>query len=196
MISLFFPSAAQVAQFLHLESGAPFSYAHLGATRSGQVLQGYDNDHNSILLGQGERSWEDAKRAIREWRMFPGGWAFILPNDADIQPGRVLCMVARVLGIWWLNSCRIVYVVDEPTRFGFAYGTLPGHAECGEELFSVERRPDGAVHYVLRSFSRPRHWLARMAYPITRAYQRRFVRHSKSAMLRAVGGSMSTLDRS
>ena len=27
--------------------------------------------------------------------------------------------------------CRIVAVVDEPDRYGFAYGTLPGHTERG-----------------------------------------------------------------
>jgi uncharacterized protein (UPF0548 family) len=30
--------------------------------------------------------------------------------------------------------CRVVYVLDEPERRGFAYGTLPGHPESGEEL--------------------------------------------------------------
>jgi phosphatidylserine/phosphatidylglycerophosphate/cardiolipin synthase-like enzyme len=38
-----------------------------------------------------------------------------------------------------VNLCRVVYVIDEPdgpiARFGFAYGTLPGHAVAGEELF-------------------------------------------------------------
>ena len=46
-----------------------------------------------------------------------------------------------LLGLWWLNACRIVYVVDEAgpvTKFGFAYGTLPGHAGTGEERFLVE----------------------------------------------------------
>ena len=37
--------------------------------------------------------------------------------------------------------CRVVYVVDEPDRRGFAYGTLPGHAESGEELFMVRFDP-------------------------------------------------------
>ncbi len=43
--------------------------------------------------------------------------------------------------------CRVVYVVDEPDRRGFAYGTLPGHAESGEELFLV--RYDPATEEVL-----------------------------------------------
>jgi uncharacterized protein (UPF0548 family) len=34
---------------------------------------------------------------------------------------------------------RVVAVADEPDRCGFAYGTLPGHAVCGEEAFVVAR---------------------------------------------------------
>ena len=95
-------------------------------------------------------------------------------------------MTARVLGIWWLNACRIVYTFDEPHRFGFAYGTLPGHVDCGEEIFMVERSETGTVRYVLKAFSRPRHLLARLAYPVARSHQRKFVRDSKSAMLRFI----------
>ena len=83
-------------------------------------------------------------------------------------------------------TCRVVSVVDEPNRFGFAYGTLPGHAECGEELFLVEKTEDGAVRYIIKAFSRPRIWMARLGYPIARAQQRKFVRDSKSSMLHFV----------
>jgi len=95
------------------------------------------------------------------------------------------------MGLWWLNSCRIVYVIDIQDKFGFAYGTLPGHAECGEELFMVEKMPDGTVRYVLKAFSRPRVWLARLGYPIARAYQRKFVRDSKASMVKFVIGILS-----
>ena len=40
---------------------------------------------------------------------------------------------------------RVVYVIDEPLRKGFAYGTLPGHPETGEEAFIVEYRDDDSV---------------------------------------------------
>jgi hypothetical protein len=39
-----------------------------------------------------------------------------------------VAVLARSLGLWWLNACRIVSVVNEDgpgKRFGFAYGTLP-----------------------------------------------------------------------
>ena len=70
--------------------------------------------------------------------------------------------------------------------YGFAYGTLSDHAEMGEERFTVEfHANDETVWYDICAFSRPRP-LARLAYPFTRALQRRFASDSKKAMHRAV----------
>lgn len=75
---------------------------------------------------------------------------------------------------------RVVYVVDEPKRKGFAYGTLPGHPEDGEESFVVDQRDDGSVWITIRAFSRPssRGWWA--VYPVLRLvqefYTRRYLR--------------------
>ena len=75
-------------------------------------------------------------------------------------------------------------------RFGFAYGTLPDHAEKGEERFSVEwHHEDNSVWYDILAFSRPNHPLARLGLPLTRRLQRRFARDSKRAMVAAAGGS-------
>jgi uncharacterized protein (UPF0548 family) len=55
-------------------------------------------------------------------------------------------------------------------RHGFAYGTLPGHAESGEEWFLVEwDRTDGGVCYDILAFSRPQQILARLGYPWVRS---------------------------
>jgi uncharacterized protein (UPF0548 family) len=89
-----------------------------------------------------------------------------------------------------------VYVVDEQgpvQRFGFAYGTLPDHAESGEERFTVEwHGADGAVWYDILAFSRPQQLLPRLGYPFTRKLQRRFARDSAAAMRRAVVEGKST----
>jgi uncharacterized protein (UPF0548 family) len=99
-------------------------------------------------------------------------------------------VIARLFGLWWLNACRIVYLVDEPgpvQRYGFAYGTLPEHAESGEERFTVEwHEQDDAVWYDILAFSRPQQLLARLGYPLTRRLQKRFARDSATAMQRAV----------
>ena len=33
----------------------------------------------------------------------------------------------------------VVYIIHEPDRQGFAYGTLPGHPESGDEALMSER---------------------------------------------------------
>ncbi|MBI3887105.1 MAG: DUF1990 family protein, partial [Opitutae bacterium] len=56
------------------------------------------------------------------------------------------------------------------------------------ERFTVEWRADDTVWYDLRAFSRPRYWPVRLAKPLARRLQRRFVADSKLAMQRAAGG--------
>lgn len=178
------PGPDRLRNFLAGQQHQRYSYPEVGYTQRPEEVTGYDNDLNFIELGKGDLIWETAKSAIRQWRMFPAPWTFITPGNAPIEPGTVVAMTARVWGVWWLNACRIIYTFDEPDRFGFAYGTLPGHVEMGEEIFMVERDASGMVRYVIKAFSRPRLWLARLAYPVARAHQRKFVRDSKAAMLR------------
>ncbi len=63
--------------------------------------------------------------------------------------------------------------MDEPRRRGFAYGTLPGHPESGEEAFIVEQHDDDSVTFTITAFSRPATWLARLGGPLGRAVQDR-----------------------
>ncbi|MCE7923585.1 MAG: DUF1990 family protein [Haliscomenobacteraceae bacterium CHB4] len=39
------------------------------------------------------------------------------------------------------------------------------------------------MHYVIKAFSRPRFWMARLGYPLARWYQKKFVRDSKRSTL-------------
>src|SRR5262249_23154650 len=98
--------------------------------------------------------------------------------------------IAAHVGLcWWTNACRVVYTVDEagqPRRFGFAYGTLAGHAEQGGAGVVVEGGPDGAVRYEVLTHLRPRHWVARRGYPVSGWYQQRFARGAAEALERAV----------
>lgn len=185
MVSVRKPSAALVQFFLEKQADAPFAYPEVGASNDSNKLPNYNNDRNRVLLGKGEAVYRAACDAIRQWKMFPGGWAWIEPPGAPIQVGQNLAMVARILGLHWLNGCRIVYTLDgsgPDRRFGFAYGTLPDHAECGEERFSVEWLADDTVWYDLKAFSKPRHWLPTLFKPVARAFQRRFVRESLQKM--------------
>src|SRR5262249_25102117 len=96
---------------------------------------------------------------------------------------------ARYAVLYWLNACRVVYRVEEKDvtqRYGFAYGTLEEHAECGEERFTVEWNGEtDEVHYDLLAFSRPHQLLVRLGRPLARRLQRRFAIDSMRAMVAA-----------
>lgn len=79
---------------------------------------------------------------------------------------------------------RIVYLIDEPRRRGFAYGTLPGHPESGEEAFIVEQRDDESVWLTIRAFSRPAHPALWLVYPILRLFQAIFTSRYEHALTR------------
>lgn len=183
------PGQAAVRAFLLQQKQAVFSYPEIGFTEIEQAVKDYNNDHNRVMLGTGQAVFDKACEALRQWKMFPGDWAWIEPAGAPQVPGENLAMVAKVAGLYWINACRVVYAIDQKLpirRFGFAYGTLPNHIECGEERFSVEMLPDGTVWYDLKAFSYPRLWLVKLAYPWARHLQRRFVLASMAAMQRAV----------
>ena len=82
-------------------------------------------------------------------------------------------------------TCRIAAVVDEPARYGFAYGTLSVHPERGEEAFLVVR-DDGAVHFDVDAVSRPNHPVARLVPAVADRLQDMAVRRYLAAMERVV----------
>ena len=181
------PPAASLRRLVETQRSLGFSYPEVGATR-GEPPRHADRDHNRTLLGHGDAVFAAAREAIRGWRMFDLGWLEIVPPDL-IREGECAVMVTRTLGLWSANVTRVVYVVDEEDAFGFAYGTLPHHAESGEERFLVERGPDGSVTYDILAFSRPESPIVRLCKPLARALQRRFARDSMAAMRSAVAHS-------
>lgn len=181
------PNDERIRHFLRERENDSLSYPEIGASRDAPPA-GYSIDHNRILLGTGESIFELAKTAIREWKMFDVPGMELCYSDTPIEVGRNVAPLARHLGFYSLNACRIVYVIDEPTRFGFAYGTLSEHAECGEERFTVEIDSDtGEVWYDILAFSRPGSIFVKLGYPYSRYRQKAFSRGSKDAMLRALG---------
>lgn len=188
MLRILRPGPELVENFLAGQRAQPYTYEPAGCTRDERPPEGYAVDHNRQPLGTGAATFERAKQAVRSWRMFPAPWTAIEPVHAPIETGTTVAVHVRILGLWWLNAARIVYTIDEPRRFGFAYGTLPRHAEAGEERFLVERLDDDTVWYDVLAYSRPRHPLARAGYPMTRRYQKRFGTESKASMAAFVSG--------
>lgn len=190
MLSWRKPSAEFIRRFLAEQTKLPFSYSAVGATAE-TAPAGYAVDHARIKLGEGESVFQSAIVALRRWEQFRLGWVEAWSPATPIRTGENVAVMGRGIGLWWLNACRIVYVVDESGpihKSGFAYGTLPGHVESGEERFLIEwNQDDNSVWYDILAFSRPNHILAWLGYPYVRRLQEQFRRDSATAMLRAVG---------
>jgi uncharacterized protein (UPF0548 family) len=188
------PTSESIQQFLADQSALDPTYSPAGATTTTPPA-GYALDRTRVKLGASEQVFTTGKSVLEHWGQFRIGWVETLPENAPIKEGQVVAILARSVGLWWLNACRIVRVIDEDgpvKRFGFAYGTLPGHAESGEERFLVEwDRRDDSVWYDILAFSRPRHFLAKLGYPWVRHVQRRFRLDSAAAMCRATGSGAS-----
>lgn len=186
------PSDEMILQFLEEQRKLDFTYSAVGATATTPPA-GYVVDHTRIILGTGEQTFEAAKSALLHWHQFQLGWVEASPKTTPIQEGAVIAVLGHVLGMWWLNACRIVYVLDDSgtnLRFGFAYGTLPGHAESGEERFQIEwDRTTNEVYYDIFAFSRPNYFATKVGYPFVRQFQKKFVKNSVAAMKKAVAES-------
>ncbi|HEU4466194.1 MAG TPA: DUF1990 domain-containing protein [Agromyces sp.] len=66
----------------------------------------------------------------------------------------------------------VVYLVDEPERIGFAYGTTGDAPESGEESFILEHREDDSVWLTIRSVLEPNGGLRRLFAPAVRKRRR------------------------
>lgn len=188
-VSISSPSTLQLDQFLAIGKNKPPSYLERFDTQSDfqekrrtAQARNYNYDENAAFLGKGHLVFKSARKMIQNWQMFPPGWTRIYPGDAPVRTGQRVALMIKLLGLWWWNSSEIQYVIDEPKRFGFAYGTLPGHVESGEELFLVEMNDRDEVWYKIKAFSRPAYKLVQLAYPFARSQQRRFVRESMELM--------------
>jgi len=188
MFSTLRPSIRDIERFLEVSRDLPLSYEPAGLAQNAHGA--FDADQAIVALGSGAVVYERAKGALRDWTQFNLGWVELYPRHASIEIGSVVAVVIRHFGFWSMNGCRVVYGIghDAATEFGFAYGTLSNHAECGEEVFKVVMTPEtGEVFYVIRAASRPRAALARVGYPLVRLLQARFRRDSGRVMQQAAG---------
>lgn len=116
----------------------------------------------------------------------PGEAVFAGDGQPLLRPGDTV--ILRIPLYPSKMPARVVYVIDEPLRKGFAYGTLPGHPERGEEAFVVEYRDDDSVWLTLRAFSRPAGWVFWAGYPVLRLLQALYTSRYERALAGPIAG--------
>ncbi|WP_448614020.1 DUF1990 family protein [Modestobacter sp. URMC 112] len=150
---------------------APFTYPEVGATREGPLPAGYSHLERAEVVGRGRAALDRAAAAVFDWRAQRGAGLRVQASGPADTPGTVVLMTAGLRRLGLDVPCRVVWVLDEPDRRGFGYGTLPGHPESGEESFVVSLDADGDVVYSLRAFSRLATPLARLGGPVSSRVQ-------------------------
>lgn len=147
---------------------APFTYSDVGATR-GELPGGYHHVRRSAVIGRGRERFEQAGERVMRWGMLRGAGARVTASSEVAAAGSVV-----IVGLGPVTApCRVVYVLDEENRRGYAYGTLRGHPETGEELFSVRYDPaTDDVFAEVVAFSRHGTRWSRLAGPVTSLVQR------------------------
>jgi uncharacterized protein (UPF0548 family) len=154
-----------------LEDTEP-TYDEVGATLAGKKPEGFHHDSYEAVVGNGAEAFQRAVTGLKTWKAhrLPGMQVF--PHDQEIRSGATVVVTLGTPIASIAAPCRIVGVIDGQTRWGFAYGTLPGHPEQGEESFAVSMSPDGTVSFEIEAFSRPGDPLVRLSGPIGRGMQR------------------------
>jgi uncharacterized protein (UPF0548 family) len=149
---------------------ARLTYSEVGAT-AGELPARYHHLTRRVVIGHGHLVFADAAVAVTEWQVQLRAGLTVSASAPTAMPGTV-AVLGLGIGLLRLGApCRVVYVVDQPRRQGFAYGTLPGHPESGEEAFIVEHHDDDTVSFTVTAFSRPSTTLARVAGPGGRLVQ-------------------------
>ena len=175
-LSLSRPSSATLEALVDEQSAQPLSYAEVGATAHSVAPEGYRHGRQVLELGRGEDVFQRAADGLFRWQAHIGAGAMVAPPGAAVSEGLTVVVAIPVAVVWVRVACRVVYVVDQPARRGFAYGTLPHHVIEGEEAFSVERDEAEAVRVVVSAFLRPRGLLLRAAGPLVHRVDQRLVR--------------------
>ncbi|WP_030383234.1 MULTISPECIES: DUF1990 domain-containing protein [unclassified Streptomyces] len=159
-----------------------FTYEDVGATREPEHCPpGYHRLHVRSRVGEGEGVFRRATEALFGWEMHRAVGVGISDGTPAAAPG---VDVTVVLGGLIKAPCRVVWTLDEPRRRGWAYGTLQGHPEQGEESFVLDRTGDGTVWLTVTAFSRPAKWYARAGGPAVRGLQHAYARRCGAVLRR------------
>ena len=159
------------------------TYPEHGATKA-ELPPGYHHLERRAKIGSGRAAFERGAAALMAWEMQRAS-GLKVTADGPVRPGQ---KVVSKLAPGITAPCRVVYVIDEPTRRGFGYGTLPGHPESGEEAFLIDIDDAADVWFTVRAFTHPGNTLAKLVGPVGRVAQQLMTARYISAMRRLSAG--------
>ncbi|MFJ8076567.1 DUF1990 family protein [Streptomyces sp. NPDC096176] len=164
------------------------SYAEVGATRLGPLPARYHHLHHTARIAKGRAAFEAAGTAVTTWGMHRASGAGVRATAAHAEPGVRVEISVGVGPLRLAAPCEVIWTVHNKDRTGFAYGTLTGHPEAGEESFVVDLHDDGTVWFTVTAFSRPAAWYTRLGGPLVPVAQRWYARRLGRTLRRIAAG--------
>ena len=130
-------------------------------------------------------SFETVAARLLRWQAHSGAGLTVAASEPVAAMGTLVVVSLELGPVAVQAPCRVTAIIEEPDRCGFAYATLLGHPESGEERFVIHRDPDGSIEFTVSACSRPAWRSARLLGPATRSLQeliaRRYLRSLDSA---------------
>ena len=156
------------------------TYAPVGHTLTGDLPPGFRHLHYRTYLGNGDELFHRSAEAVLTFAMHRATGAQIRATADRAAPGVRLTVGAGPLRV----PCEVIWALDEPTRAGWGYGTLPGHQASGEEAFQVVREEQGRVWFTVTAYSRPARLPMKAAGPAAVLVQQAYARLCGRALKR------------
>ncbi|MFG2994895.1 DUF1990 family protein [Streptomyces sp. NPDC048340] len=170
-------------------AGPGFNYPDVGATRRRPLPAAYHHLHHRTRIGYGRAVFEAAGAAVCGFAMHRTTGAIVRAGARTARPGTRVDIGLGFGPMRITVPCRVLWTPQEPDLAGFAYGTLTGHPEAGEESFLVRLDGDGAVWFEVTAFSRPGVWYTRLAGPVVPVLQKAYARMLGRALRKLAGAA-------
>lgn len=139
----------------------------------------------TIHAGPGaDDAFARARETLWRYRFYPP--SIVSGELAAPAVGAVIDQTIRAGPLRFRGPVRLTRVWDEPTRCGYRYEALPGHAERGWAEFELTREGD-KVRFRITSDAAFVHWLARIGGPVARWHRGRAIDGAFARMRAAAG---------
>lgn len=154
--------------------GTPFTYPEVGAT-DGPLPAGYHHVNESVVVGTGGEDFARHAVTLMTFGVLERAGLDIRAAARRPELGLVVEQRVKVGPVRFLAPNRVLRVIAEERRVGFAFGTIGPHPETGEEEFLLTWNADNSVTFSVRSFSRQARWFSKAGAPIVRRIQHQYV---------------------
>lgn len=157
------------------------TYEEVGATGR-DLPAGYHHARLRRVVGQGRADFDRARALLFSGEVQRRAGAEVRMSETPLREGTRVDMRVRLGPVVFRIPCLVVWAERTDTFCGFAYGTLPGHPERGEERFELRLEPSGQVVFSIIAFSRPGRWFTRLGGPLARRFQAHMTRRYLSVL--------------